>query len=486
LASIVLVFAFFVVRPLSTPGPALRDFESYYAAGITWHYEGDPYGRDVWRTEKDIPGVVATRDEVLPFVGPPFGLPVWAAVARLPWNVAVRVWQGVLVLALAAIAFGSLRLAGGTIRALDVLAVLIVALGFGPLTSAFALGQVALVASAAIVLVPLALERRAASLGLAFVAALIAALQPNLAVALVARLSGRRAWIAFVGAALVALTGSALALGGGASFIRYVDVLRAHGAAERFIAIQTTPAAVARALGAAPQTAGLIALACALTVIVCIAMQWRSHRYSPNERLALACSALPLALPFAHEHDLSIVFLPAIMAVRHARGPMWVLAAVAALMLGADWLGLAQRPGGGAQTALLTLAAALGLAALSSCPLRPYHALPAALPFGVFAASIFAAAHPLPIWPDALATNFHVSATMSAPELWRLEAVRSGIAKLEPAWGLLRLVSLAGCALLWLAASFTLGSRPTGRERASAAMKIRGSVARRQRELVSD
>ncbi len=478
--------AFFVVRPLSTPGPALRDFESYYAAGMTWHYQGDPYGRDVWRTEKDIPGVLATRDELLPFVGPPFGLPAWAAFARLRWNVAVRVWQGALVLALGAVAFGSLRLAGGTTRALDVLAVLIVAVGFGPLTSAFSLGQVALVATAAIVLVALALERRRTSLGLALVAALTAALQPNLAVALVARLGDRRTWIAFVGAALVALTGSALALGGVAGFMRYFATLRAHGAAERFIAIQTTPAAVARALGANPQTAGLVALGCVLAVTAGIAMQWRSSRYTPNERLALACSALPLALPFAHEHDFAIVFLPAIMTVRRARGLTWVLGAVAALMVGTDWLGLAQRPSGGAQTALLTLGAALGLAVLSPGLLRPYHALPAALPFGVLGAGIFAAAHPLPIWPDALATGFRVSATPPAPVLWHLEQVGSGIAKLEPAWGLLRLLSLVGCALLWLAASLTLRHVADRAKACKRSNENPWSVSRRQRELVSD
>lgn len=446
------------MRPRSTPGPALRDFESYYAAGATWRYEGDPYGRHVWRTEKDLPGVVATRDELLPFVGPPFALPLWSALARLPWNVAVGVWRGVLVLAFGAVAFGSLRVAGAPIRPLDLIAVAVFALGFGPLTSAFALGQIALLSTAAIVLAPAALELRFAALAVTFIAALVAALQPNLAVVLAARLGTARTWIAFAGAALVALCGSALALGGLAQFGHYADVLRAHDAAERFIAIQTTPAAVARALGAAPRTAGFIALACAVFVIAGIALQWRSRRYTSNTRLALACAALPLALPFSHEHEFSVVFLPAVMTVRRSRGVVWIVACLAALLTGTDWLGLAQRPSGSDQTVLLTLAAALGLALLAPGPLRPYHALPAAMALGVFAASGFAAAHPLPIWPDALHEPFHVSATMSASHLWRLEQVRSGIARLEPAWGLLRLLSLAGCALLWLAASLTFGN----------------------------
>ncbi|MBC5800877.1 MAG: DUF2029 domain-containing protein [Candidatus Eremiobacteraeota bacterium] len=454
------------MRPPSTPGPALRDFESYYAAGVTWRYEGDPYGRDVWRTEKDIPGVVATRDELLPFVGPPFGLPLWSALARLPWNAAVDVWRGVLVLSFGAVAFGSLRLAGGASRAFDLVAVTVMALGFGPLTSAFALGQVALFSTAAIVIIPQTLELRFGAIAATFIAALIAALQPNLATVLIARLGGARTWIAFAGMALVALCGSALALGGPLQFARYVDVLRAHGAAERFIAIQTTPGAVARAFGAAPRTAGFIALACGLLVIVGIAMQWIGRRYTPNARMALACAALPLALPFAHEHDFSIAFLPAVMAIRRARGWVWALSGVAVLLAGTDWLGLAQRPSAAAQTALLTLAAALGLAVLAPGRLGAYQAVPALVPFAVIAAGTFAAAHPLPVWPDALGGSFHASATMSAPALWRLEQVRSGIGRLEPAWGVLRLFSLVGCGLLWLGGS--LACRSTGADRPAA------------------
>ncbi len=453
--------AFFVLRPAPTPGPALRDFESYYAAGATWRYESDPYGREIWRVEQHVPRVVATRDELLPFVGPPFGLPLWSALSRLAWPAAVSVWVAVLAAAVATLTFGSLRLAGRSSNAYDALAVLVVAAGFGPLTSGVALGQVAVVACAAIVLVPFTLRPRL--LLAAFGAACVAALQPNLALVLAARLSERRSWLAFICAALFATGASALALGGPAGFAHYLDVLRAHGAAERFIAIQTAPAAVARALGASASVAGASALFLAIVVVSVLALQCRSRRYAPNARLALASAALPLALPFAHEHDFTLVFLPVIWTLRSARGWTWIAGAVGALAVGTDWLGLAQRPSGAAETASLTFAAALGCALLAPEPLRPRHFAPVATALAVILAATLVAAHPLPTWPDALGANFHVSARLSVAQVWRLEQERSGITELHAAWGWLRFISLGGCALLWLAASIAL------RERAPAA-----------------
>jgi len=457
----VIAFAFFVVHPKPTAGPIFRDFESYYAAGATWRYETDPYGRDVWRVEKDIPGVVRTRDELLPFVGPPFGLPLWSAFSRLPWEGAVALWGTLLALSIGVIAFGSLRLAGGASGALDVFATLVVVAGFGPLTSGVALGQVAVVATAAIVLAPLVLGPRLTVA--AFACALAAALQPNLALALAARVGSKRSWIAFVSAALVALGGSALALGGPDGFAHYLAVLREHGDAERFIAIQTTPAAVARALGASAALASACGIAVALVAFVLVALQCTRGRYAPNARLGLACAALPLALPFAHEHDFTIAFLPAILVVRAARGTTWLTGVCAALLVGTDWLGLAQRPDGIAATALLTFAAALGFAALARGPLRPYHVAPAAFALIVAGTGAIVAAHSLPTWPDGLGANFHVPATLPAPVVWRLEQVRSGITALDPAWGALRLASLTGCALLWFAASLALAAPAAAR-----------------------
>ena len=377
LALVALAVAFFVVRPKPTPGPALRDFESYYAAGVTWHYHGDPYGRDVWRTERTIPGVVATRDELLPFVGPPFGLPLWEAVARLPWSGAAVVWQIVLAVSLAILTFGTLRLARGRIDACDAPAALAFAAGFGPLTSGIALGQVA---------VPRV--RRDRSRPVRSRARASCSPRPRrpspprsnpISQSCSRRASrGRRSYIAFAFAAAIAAGGSLAALGGPGGLAAYATVLRAHAAAERFIAIQTAPAAVLRALGASAHLAGTIALTLAVVTICGIALQCASRRYGANERLALACAAAPLALPFAHEHDFTIAFFPALLIVRRARGTAWVLAAFAALAVAADWLGLAQRPTGIAESAFLSLDAGLALVVLARGAIRPYHFIPLA------------------------------------------------------------------------------------------------------------
>jgi hypothetical protein len=461
LAIAAIAIAFFAVRPHGTTGPALRDFESYYAAGSAWGYGNDPYSRDVWRTERTIPGVIATRDELLPFVGPPFGLPFWHALSGLPWSGATIVWECVLSLSLATIALGSLRLGGGRIDAFDAVATFVVCAGFGPLTSGVALGQVAVVSCAAIVVTPFLLAPRLAFAAAA--AALVAALQPNIAIVLAARLGGARTWIAFAFAATVALGGSLVALGGPAGFLHYVDVVRAHAAAERFIAIQTTPAAVARGFGASPTIAGAIAAGVALAAIALVFAQCASRRYAPNDRLALACAALPLIAPFAHEHDFTVAFFPALVSVRRARGPAWILGAVAMLGVGVDWLGLAQRPTGVAATVCLTLGAAFALAALARDRLRPYHFVPIVVALAAAVTGALVARHPLPTWPDGLGPHFHVAFDVPASVVWHLEQIASGIGALDPAWALLRLFSLASCALVWLVASVVLRGPVTER-----------------------
>ena len=138
-----LALAFFAVSPKPTGGPPLRDFEAYYAAGVTASLDGDPYGRDVWRVEREVPGVIATRDELLPFVGPPFGLPLWRLLGTLPWSNAVLVWDAVMAVSLAVLGLGAMALAPGSPNLQEVTAVFVLIAGFGPLTSGVALGQAA-------------------------------------------------------------------------------------------------------------------------------------------------------------------------------------------------------------------------------------------------------------------------------------------------------------------------------------------------------
>jgi hypothetical protein len=456
--ALALVAAAIAVHPKAQAGTPMRDFEAYYAAGTTWFYHGDPYGRDIWRIEKTVPGVAPNRDELLPFVGPPFSLPMYAAIAHFGWPAASLIWGTSLGLALGVLVFASLRAAGGTVDALDVFAVALFAACFGPLTSGLALGQAAVLACAAIALAPLVLgpRRTFAAAG----SALVAALQPNLAVALLASAGTRRAAIAFALAIAVAAGGSALALGALGGIPHYLDVLREHAASERFIAIQTTVPAVARAFGAAPHIAGALALGAALATLGVLAFQLVRMRYGGDARLALACAALPLALPFSHEHDFTLAFFPAIVVMRRARGGAWILAALASLAIAVDWLGLAQRPNAVAFTALLAAAAALALAALVREPLRPMHFLPLAIVPAVALAALAGAAHPLPTWPDTLPAHFSVPPSFSAADVWRAEQLASGIGALDWRWALLRAFSLAGCAMLWSVASYVLLRAP--------------------------
>ena len=457
-AACAFVVALAFAQHTPNPGLPLRDFEAYYAGGEAFRYHGDPYSRDVWRGERLIPGVDATRDELLPFVGPPYGLPLWSALGNLSFRSASLVWGLVLGASFIVLALGGLIAGAGRLRIVPTVAVFCFAAAFAPLTGGVALGQVAIVACAAIVAFPAALRPRGTLAATALV--LAAGLQPNLAIVLAVRASDARARIAIVSAALVAFCGSALAVGGLGGLARYASVLRDHAAAERFIAIQTTPGAVAYALGAPPALASGIAIALAAIVIVILAVQCRREVYAPNDRLLLACAAVPLALPFAHAHDFVIAFVPAVVLVVRARGAAWACSASAALALGVDWLGLASRPSGVTSAIALACAATYALVALAPGRLARIHAMPLGIVALVAVAARVTATHRLPVWPDALPAGFSVAAKLPAAVVWHAEQVASGIAERDPVWGALRAIDLIACAVVWIVASRIL--RATG------------------------
>ncbi len=450
--------AAFAVRPTLTGGVDLRDFEAYYAAGVTWSEGGDPYSREIWRAERTLPGVLAGRDELLPFVGPPFSLPLWAMLARLPYASACAVWRVALGLAFATLVFGGLRLAARGAGALEVGAALGFGIAFTPLTSGLALGQVAVVASA-LALASLAALLQGRSLPAA-VAALGAALQPNLGIALASTLPQRRAWYAYGLAGAVALGGSALALAQLGGLGHYLSTLSEHVRAESGSAIQTSVAGVVAGFGAPAGPARSAGWLAAAAVVCGLAWQYRSGRFGRLERFALASAALPLALPFAHEHDFTLAFFPALLCARRAGGTARVLSTCAALALAIDWLGLAQRPAGCAQAACLALAAALALPALA--PERPRLVDFAGLLFAplVLALGALAARHPLPVWPDALEPAFRAASSLDVSQVWGLEQAASGLLQPNAAAAGLRLCSLAGCALLWFVAARVLAREP--------------------------
>ena len=441
-AALCIAFAVFALRPHPTPGPFLRDFEAYWSAGATWNAHADPYGRAIWDAERTIAGVDANRAELLPFVGPPPSLLMWSALARLPYATAAALWACVLGVALAALVAG-VTLAGGAPRAFSILGGLALALACGPVTSDLALGQLALPAFAAATFAMLLAAR---SLTGATLAACIAFTQPNAAAGLSSQLGRNRETLAVVLGALAFYALGALLAGPGWP-VDYARIAAAHLAAERFDAIQLTPASIAFGFGAGAWQANLAGIAFASCAIAAAIALYVSVR----DRFACfaAFSALmPLAAAFVHEHDLVTAYAAALWCALRTRGTTRVLALAATLLLCVDWLGLAQRPSGIPQSALLALAALASFAALGRADELRGAAIvaPAFAALFIFMAWL-AGQHPVPIWPDAM-QSFHVPVAGSAAAIWSREQRAAGLFAAVPAWALLRSLSLLGCALL--------------------------------------
>jgi Glycosyltransferase family 87 len=457
-ALIALALAFTLFRPPQTAGPFGRDFEAYYAAGATWNAGGDPWSRAVWRVERTIPRVDASRDELLPYVGPAAALPLFGALARLPHMAALRVWAGLLAAAYSALILAALALAR-TRRVAVLLGAMTLGLAAGPVTSDIALGQAALLSAAGIACALLAYERAviargalaAAALACGAFATLLAGIQPNLALALVARMRDR---VALACAALGALAFAALTLGAGGGiggFREYLRRLGEHGRAERFDLIQHTPAALAWGLGAPESLAAAVGIACALAALAVTVVVTVRARLGPRDGTLLALAALPFAVPFFHEHDFVVEMLPLCVLAIAARGaPARALAGIAAVLIGVDWLGLAQRPPATVQIVLLGFAVACAFAVVgpgartARTDLVPFAALLAlacvALPL--------ARAHAAPTWPDGLPPGYRAPANADASAVWSDEQRAAGLDARDPAWSALRALPLTGCIVL--------------------------------------
>lgn len=464
-ALIAAVLAYTLFRPAPTQGPFARDFEAYYAAGTVWNAGGDPWSRAVWDVERQVGGVDATRDELLPYVGPAAALPLFGALARLPHPVAVRIWTMLLALAVVALVLAAFALAQLTPVGLRRTAVVVAALAFvvasGPGTSALALGQVALLGAAGVAWALAAFERRAIVPGA--LATLVAALQPNLALALIARLRDRTAVVC--GAlAVVAFAVLTLWAGGGSSGVSgYVARLVHHAHAEQFVTIQYTPAAIAAAFGVADRIALAIGVACAIVAVGLTIGATIRFALTPRDGTLLAVAALPLALPFFHEHDFVLELIPLLILALTTQGGARTWSGVAAAMIGVDWLGIAQRPSAAAQIVALAAVVVCMFAVLgrgertTRADLAPLVTLVI-----LFALAIpLAQAFPAPIWPDALPLHFHAPANADASAVWAAEQHAAGLDALVPAWGALRAIPLAGCIVLGIA--IILRARPVER-----------------------
>ncbi|MBV8531071.1 MAG: hypothetical protein JO104_07110, partial [Candidatus Eremiobacteraeota bacterium] len=386
-----IAIAFLAARPHPTPGPVMRDFEAYWAAGAAWNARADPYGVAIWNVQRGVPGVDARRDEILPFVGPPATLLVWSAFARLPYATAAAVWSCVLGTSLLVLVVVVLVGAGGSLSLSSVVGTLALALAFGPLTSGLALGQLAVPAFTGAALVVLAATR---SFPGATVAATLAFAQPNAALGLISQLGRNRVTLAIALAAFLSYALGAIAAGWKWP-LAYAHMLGQHAGAERFVAIQITPSSVAFGLGATASSARLVATALAILAIgagiaLAAAVRGRFARFAAFSTLA------PFVASFFHEHDLIVAYAAAAWCAIRTRGTTRIVALAGALLVAVDWLGLAQRPTGIAQSALLAVAAMAAFAALGERTERWTFAVMAAFAAVFVAAAISAVHHPAP------------------------------------------------------------------------------------------
>jgi len=443
-AAIVLAVA--AARPVRTPGPLARDFEAYWSAGVASDAGADPYGREIWNAERRVPGVDAGRDELLPFVSPPATLLAWRIAARRPYDTAARAWWAILAISLLALAAIALRGSQVPVTPASCAASTLLAIAFAPISSDLALGQAALPAFlGACALIVLA-DR---SLPAAFACACLAFAQPNAALGLLSQLGRNRATLAMLAGVLVTYAAGVVAAGW-AWPAAYARTLASHGGAERFIAIQFTPASIAYGFGASPLAAIVIggaAAAAAIAAALAIASRVRD-RFA---RFAALSALAPFVAGFVHEHDLVVAYAAAVWCAVHSNGRARTLALAGTLLTAVDWLGLAQRPSGVAQSLLLAIGAFAAFVALGERDELRRGARAGVAVATLFAVAAFVAVgHPMPVWPDALG-GFHAEPGVSVAAVWLAEQRANGLLAAVPAWSLLRSLPLVGCALLALA-----------------------------------
>ena len=429
----------------------MRDFESYYAAGVTWAQHRDPYSTDIWASEQHVPGVDAARTELLPFVGPPAFLPIWAIFARFPYPIAALVWGGLLAALACMFVFVILRRTD-TWSAGTAIAAAAVLIGFGPFTSDLALGQAALLSFVACVGATVMLARSRIT---AIIWTVFSAIQPNISVILLSQAGRRRALIYF-GIAFACLVALCLACAGWSGTLAYFAGLRAHAKAEEFALIQITPSAIIYGFGAVSSAARITGIAIAIGTLGLWLAVMRAAYEQPLWKLAISCALLPFVAPFFHEHDFLVLLLPAVLCAILARGRMWTIAACGTALAGVDWLGLAQRPDGVLQSVLLLAALLCGLHALSERSARTL-ILPAFVLLAVFGAGLLAGHHPAPIWPDAMRGG--PARTGSTAVIWHDELARTGEFASNPVWAFLRSLTLSGAGLLAWATIVTAARR---------------------------
>jgi hypothetical protein len=226
-------------------------------------------------------------------------------------------------------------------------------------------------------------------------------------------------------------------------------MLRAHGDAERFNVWQVTPATALWNLGASPQAAvaaqaGLALLAVGATAAVIVRM-----RLGTVEAFALACCALCFVAPFLHEQDLCVMLLPALLCIRQARGRRWIWAVVGCALVGVDWLAMTQGPEGYVYCAVAVTVTAMQSRALSHRGQRGIELAALVAVATIALVDAHAANYNITVWPTALPAHFSVALDRSVAFVWQREQIATGLQTRTFAWGLARLMVMAGAVVLW-------------------------------------
>jgi hypothetical protein len=458
----VLVFiaalAYLAWLPSSTMGLPISDFSAYWAAGRTWLHGGDPYGVGIWNIEQTLPGFNPSRVELLPFVGPPLSLPLWAAFSAIPYAGAAFAWSVVLVGCVAVMIVLCARLAERRLGRSDAASLLLLAVSSGPIVTGISAGQAALPAVAAVVVaVFCAARRRWISMAVAtFVAGL---LKPNDALVLIATFGELMALYSVGGSAIVSGFANVSITHGFRGIMAYAGVIMNQNAAERTFLFQFAPASIAYGFGLARQAAvdfGAVLTALAIVTIVA-AIRWT--RANLVDAAAIACTVFPFIPPYEHEPDTVIALLPALLVVFGARGWTWALGATGTVLLFMNPFALTQGWPGTTFAVTMAAVAALQLAALAPLECRPVRYIPLAVVPLVLFLGFLAPPNRLSIWPAPPAARVIVKPGASPSAIWNAELVALQLDTQRPWVSLLRLLTLGGCACIGAAMVRTAASR---------------------------
>jgi hypothetical protein len=245
----------------------------------------------------------------------------------------------------------------------------------------------------------------------------------------------------------------------------YLAVLGHQAASERFYAYQLTPTAIAYGFGMPPHAAAVVGTAVALAAIALTVATIVRCRAGVVDAAAVACAAFPFVVPYEHEPDLAVAFLPALLALFRARGATWALAASGTVLLAVDPFALAQgRPG--LAFALVTGAvAALQLIALAPKDGGRARFAPLGVVALVLVVGLCGPPRRLPMWPAALPQHVAVAPDSSANAIWHDEIVAAGLETQRPWASVLRLLTLCGCAAIGVATARMLAAERLGRTR---------------------